>query len=332
MNREQLIQALAVRIDVAPHSAQVFLHACFDIIKSQLRSGDDISLPLLGRWTPLHGEDGALTGVSYTALVQNRSDTAGEVLHGPASSIDARHFIPAAALEHGNGVRRSPVDIASLVAEVRREYAPDPIPDPVGTAVSDAVPASVRGDASPLAEDPLPHAPAIESEEDILLEAEMEAENYPGHTAAQEEADPAGGELVETGIDEEYADLAEVDSDPYPGIDDMQDPMTDSDVDAIIDTTIDASPEAEDPGDEEGVDDGHDPLADDEVFNRNRDQLYHPPEETSKRPLLITAAILTLCVLVIIVYILLDHTAPRELPGREPVGMRAIAGEFHTHS
>ncbi|MDX9758290.1 MAG: hypothetical protein RBU27_03935, partial [Bacteroidota bacterium] len=63
-----------------------------------------------------------------------------------------------------------------------------------------------------------------------------------------------------------------------------------------------------------------DPLSDDAVFHRNRDQLYHPPAESGRRSLLVTAAILTFCVVLIILYMLLDTTEPRALPGSEPVG------------
>ena len=74
-----------------------------------------------------------------------------------------------------------------------------------------------------------------------------------------------------------------------------------------------------------------DPLSDEAVFHRNRDQLFHPPEEPSKRPLILTAVILTICILIIIVYMLLDRTEPRELPGTAPVGLVAAHGAAAKH-
>ncbi len=317
MTREQLIQALADRVDVPAHSAQVFLHACFDIIKSQLRDGESVVLPLLGKWTPIRDSEGALNGVGYAALA-DESGRNGEVLHGPASSIDARHFIPAAALDSRNGGMRTPVDIASIVREVRTAFSPEPetppaegansVASPVPDAASDTASSeTARMEDFPVTA-PMTASTVIEesgSEEDILLEAEIEAEQYAGELLSEEYAGEATDDADHALTAEDYS-LA------------LADPSDIADDEPLY---------GEAPGEVE--EEAPDPLADDEVFNRNRDQLYNPPAETSKRPLLITAAILTLCVLIIIVYILLDHSAPRDLPGSEPVGQRAAAGAYN---
>jgi hypothetical protein len=194
---------------------------------------------------------------------------------------DDRHFIPAEALQVKLPVERVPVNIAEIVAEVRRSF----------------------GLIEAEKETPLPPIPpAVEAdeqdEEEALLELEMEAEGYQPAMASAPEAGAVWSE-----------DAAEAMT-AYE-----QEVQTES-------VTV---PEDEHFGDT-------DPLSDDEVFYRNRDQLYHPPDEPGRRTLLITAGILTFCVLVIIVYLLLDQSEPRELPGSAPVGRGAVACEIPTRA
>lgn len=265
MTRDELIDALAERAGVPRHSAQVFLHACFDVTKSLLRNGELVSLPGIGSWSPQRTADGTLVAVSYAASHPATSPAAFALeafaLHETAALADARHFIPAAALQAGSPVERIPVDLAEIVADVRRSFG---LIEAGGQTSS--VEEATRDDASASAALPsheaaaeIPAVPVLSpspdleaDEEEALLEMEMEAEGYQT-----------------------------------------------------------------------------DPLSDDAVFHRNRDQLYHPPDEPGRRKLLITAGILTFCVLVIIVYLLLDQGEPRELPGSAPVGAHAVACERH---
>ncbi|MBR9974072.1 MAG: hypothetical protein KFF77_00685 [Bacteroidetes bacterium] len=74
-----------------------------------------------------------------------------------------------------------------------------------------------------------------------------------------------------------------------------------------------------------------DPLSDFEMFHRNRDQLYHPPAEPSRRKLMLTAFVLTFCVLAIIVYLLLDKSEPHQIPGRPAVGEQVVSNGPLSH-
>ncbi|MBE0644590.1 MAG: HU family DNA-binding protein [Bacteroidetes bacterium] len=340
MTRDDLIQALADRIDVPSHSAQVFLHACFDIVKSLLREGEEITLPELGRWLPMRSTEGILTGVRYAALVPAGTDSPIEVLHGLASSIDARHFIPVQALDITGVNQRSPVDVATLVAEVSQQFAPRLAAET--TSGNEAV---LDRDTTPDALPPTP--PVIDtaadhtgmqpiSEADLLLEAEMEAEGYAVEADArllEEDYPEDAQDVVEEDYPEDAQDVVEED---YP--EDAQDAVEEDYPEDAQDAVEEDYPEdaqqfiGDDPILAQDAIPDVDPLSDEEVFHRNRDQLYNPPDEPSKRPLLITAAVLTLCVLVIIVYILLDHSAPRELPGSAPVGLRSMHAMTISHT
>lgn len=220
----------------------------------------------------------------------NSSDIPNDAL------ADARHYIPAEALDVDRPIERVPVNIAEIVAEVRRSFglieAEDDSPSSAVTSTEEAF-ASVPS-ARPSLDAPadLPSAPAFSP----LPEAEVEEAEVEEAEADEPEIDDA--EVDEAGAHEAGAHEAGADEE-----------------EALLETEMEA----------EGYQ--TDPLSDDEVFHRNRDQLYHPPDEPGRRTLLITAGILTFCVLVIIVYLLLDQSEPRELPGSAPVGNRAVTCE-----
>ena len=334
MTREELIERLAARADVPRHSAQVFLHACFDAVKSQLRSGAAVQLPGLGRWTPRLSEQGRLIDVTYTALVTETTPT--EAMHGPASSIDSRHFIPAEALESRSTVLREPVDVTVLVTDVRRALGHLPEED------GDVRPAHT---ASAAAEQLLHELPLPDETEDDGATAQTDPYALPTEGLPIEEDDDPGEEEDSPGEDEEYfvdayASVEETAFASFPdeaspvGVDsDGVPPPLESEEDELL---LEAEMEAEGyapaagGGEAETVEEeDEDPLSDTEVFHRNRDQLYHPPEEPSRRKLLVTAAVLTFCVLVIIVYLLLDEGEPHRIPGSAPVGTVLINGDPH---
>ena len=212
----------------------------------------------------------------------NSSDITNDAL------ADARHYIPAEALQVDRPVERVPVNIAEIVAEVRRSYglieADEDILSSAVTQTEDVSSPAPPAPPSPDAHADLPSAPVFSP--------------IPVVDADETEADETESDEAES--DEAEADEAEADEE-----------------EALLETEMEA----------EGYQ--TDPLSDDEVFHRNRDQLYHPPDEPGRRTLLITAGILTFCVLVIIVYLLLDQSEPRELPGSAPVGNRAVACEPH---
>jgi hypothetical protein len=306
MTREELIDALASRVDAPAHSAQVFLHACFDIVKSALRAGEEVELPDIGAWKPRLDANGILIGVSYAAFVPAAPAVAQEVRFGPVTGIDPRHFIPARALEISAPVARTSVDIAGLVAEVEAAFSPGGI-DAAGGTVKPEGAIGVRSATRPAEAGELPTDvgdPPAEAG-DLPVEAVVAPEGTAGAPVDSVPADeepsaggsPAGGPWLEPELV-----LAE---NAGPG---QEAGLAEEIIGAVDPVTGHA-------------DAGRDPLSDEAVFHRNRDQLYHPPEEPSKRPLILTAVILTVLVLFIIVYMLLDKTEPRELPGTETVGM-----------
>ncbi len=251
MTRRELIERMADRLQVPEHSAQVFLHAFFDVSKSMLRSGETVALGALGTWTPEHDPDGVFRSVIYAPSHAASPVPVGEdIVSGPASSIDSRHFIPAEALAIAHPSGRSPVDVADIVIEVQRGFAEE----------------------APMEETPVEEAPA-----DAAPEEESVEDEYPGEEEYIEEAVPgdtdAGdmltdeGDFLEEDFDEVEAEGMEAESMEGHGIED-------------------------------------DEVEDDAVFHRNRDQLYHPPEERSNRALLFVALGLTLVVLIIILSLL----------------------------
>jgi hypothetical protein len=255
MTRDMLIDTLATRIDAPRHSAQVFLHACFDVVKSLLRSGEEVQLPGIGHWTPRRSPDGTLTAVACTACVPSMASTEAAQEH--PGGFDALHFIPVDALLQRSAAVPEPVDVASVVAEVRR---------------------LLGGGGETEAHDTFAT---------VVLEEERPEDST---VAVTDDADAPA-------------------SDDISLLDESDEPLQDA-------TDLSAEDEALlEPDVEEA-----DPLSDEEVFHRNRDQLYHPPDEPGRKTLLIAAAILTFCVLVIVVYLLLDQSEPRDLPGRPAIG------------
>ncbi len=327
MKREELIQALAARMDVSPTSAQVFLHACFDIVKSRLQAGEEVTLPNIGTWTPTNESGGKLASVRYAAFVPVNAEVPEseafptDLMDGPASSIDTRHFIPASALNGKELKLPAIIDVATLVAEVRASFAPaSPDADSVVESDSlsdtptientdlvgeaDTIEAAVRADEVDIADDPewVEEAELVE-EAEPLADGAVEVDNTV-EINRPEEADFLSEEdlLLE----------AEMEAEGYESLEAQTDQAVIEEDDSINEGEDSVSAEQQDP------------LSDDEVFNRNRDQLYHPPKEPSNRPLVITAAALTFCVLVIIIYLLLDRNEPRELPGSEAIGCLVV--------
>ncbi|MFA6233415.1 MAG: HU family DNA-binding protein [Bacteroidota bacterium] len=334
MTREELIQALAARIDVPPHNAQVFLHACFDIVKSLLRAGEDVTLQDLGHWTAGLKSGGILTSVKYSASVSGIAEGTEEVLLGPASSIDAMHFIPAAALEIAHTAQRASFDIAALVAEVRESLSPSVI---VRSTIDER--AAEKGvpensESEPMLEQPVLEQPMLEQPmlEQPMLEQPMLEQPMLEQPVLEQPMHEQP--MLEQPVLEQPMLKQTMLEQPM-----LKQTVPDSDEDRLLEAEMEAEGyEIQAPhsqaetgmsfGDESDIAlaafrnaSDKDPLSDDEVFHRNRNQLYHPPEKPGNRPLLITAAILTFCVLVIIVYMLLDHNEPRELPGSAPVGV-----------
>ncbi|MDX9758291.1 MAG: hypothetical protein RBU27_03940, partial [Bacteroidota bacterium] len=128
MSRDMLIDALAASRAVPRHSAQVFLHACFDVVKSLLREGRIISLPGIGRWTPIFDADGSLCAID---LRSSRDDAlVMEVAMREPAALDARHFIPAIALQPHFPPARTPVDVAGIVTDLLHARGLDTIPVP----------------------------------------------------------------------------------------------------------------------------------------------------------------------------------------------------------
>lgn len=234
MTRRELIEQLAARLQVPDHSAQVFLHAFFDVSKSMLRSGETVMLGSLGTWVPEHDEDGTMLSVQYTPSSQHAHAATGEeIVSGPASSIDARHFIPAAALALARSADRPAVDVEDIVAEVQREFG----------------------------------------------------EEREGTERSGEEREGAGRNDCDA-VDEEYPSEDEYSvEDEYPVEEEY--PVEDE---FLVE-------------DDEQVEDDE-AVEDDAVFHRNRDQLYHPPDERSNRTLLFVALGLTVVVLIIILSLL----------------------------
>jgi hypothetical protein len=63
---------------------------------------------------------------------------------------------------------------------------------------------------------------------------------------------------------------------------------------------------------------------DNEVFYRNRDQLYHPPQERNTRPLLIVALVLTAVMIVIVLSMIFGEDERPEVPGTGESGLRIV--------
>lgn len=228
---------------------------------------------------------------------------AAEAPQGPASSIDSLHFIPVEALRTATDPVLEAVDVADLVLEVRRALGLV-VPDPVAPVSAEPVTPMHVEPVAPVPAEPVtpmhvePVAPLTagpdnplsddsDGGETLLLEAEMEAEGYELREA-------------ETGATME---LDTLELQPLP------DEHTTLPAETIESAVV--------------VDE--DPLSDSEVFHRNRDQLYHPPAEPSRRKLMLTAVVLTFCVLVIIAYLLLDKSEPHAIPGRPAVGEQPAA-------
>ena len=333
LSRDALIDALAARRNIPRHSAQVFLHACFDVVKSLLREGHDIALPGIGRWTPILGEDGILAGMDLSAL--RPEESLFEMTEGTAAHSDTRHFIPAIALNPYHPRDRTPVDIGAIVTELRRVLGIEPVTvhgiESVTARGGAEHAMAVQTPAVTALEDPAYSADTLTMDEVHRLELEIKAErDWDPEAAADTHTDDAEDlALAEAADDAEDLALVEAADDAedlalVEAADDAEDPTAG---DAMPDVWTGVSdPDILDEPDApaDPVPDATDPLSDTDVFHRNRDQLYHPPEETGRRPLLVTAAILTFCVLVIIIYMLLDQSEPRELPGSDPIGQLVI--------
>lgn len=63
----------------------------------------------------------------------------------------------------------------------------------------------------------------------------------------------------------------------------------------------------------------------DEVFYRNRDQLYHPPEKRRSKLLMLAALVLTAIVIAIVFYMIYGEAPTREFPGVDTQGREISA-------
>lgn len=320
MTREMLIDALSAQRDVPRHSAQVFLHACFDVVKTLLREGQAVSLPGIGRWTPLLDPDGTLRAVEVRPL--HGEETLAEMSVAMPTAIDARHFIPAIALQPHFPPARLPVDVGGIVTEWRRMRGLDAdVPDPgdVTTVDSDmGHPAQLDADTGQLT--------AGDSDMGHLTSADFDALDF--DTVEDNTDDIADDDHVLDAViigDDSIGDDVEMEESGLGAVDRDAGDRDAGDRDAS-DGNLSVGVSGLDIHDESGpaAVPARDPLSDDAVFHRNRDQLYHPPEESGQRTLRITAAILTICVLLIILYMLLDQSEPRTLPGSAPVGQAVM--------
>lgn len=324
MKREDLIRELSRQLDTPEHSCSVFLHAFFDVVKSMLRNGETVHLPHLGIWTPsMEPVSGKLTSVSFTSSSQT-STGEDHAVHGPASSIDSLHFIPADALET-NGSETAPIDVSIIVGEVNRLFQSEDeaengeldVDVPIRQRTRDLDIPTVPEFQEVLHEDDSP--PPTWSEETAILRDEEELD------PTQINDIPVSGD--HDGPDDDVPDMLDLDDIPDPDPDETAQAGIEADEDVLYD-----DPRAADANDESGCDDesdahderysgddtieesnagemkddeqpGEDALDDAEVFYRNRDQLYNPPEERGSRGLLITAIVLTVCVLAIILFL-----------------------------
>jgi len=337
VNRDELIQALSQELETSEHSCSVFLHAFFDSVKTHLRKGEAVDLEALGSWKPvMAGNTGRLEDVRYVPATGQSAAQDGAV-HGPASSIDALHFIPAEALE-SNGGSNAPIDVGVLVGEVNRLFSKEddvfendaePQEERVSGRHDMEIP-SVPEFQEVLREDTLP--PPAWSEEAALLRDEEELDpseiddtlvegdddetddSVPDMMALEDipdpeddEDDPSAAEALEDDVETEF----EAVEDEYAETDDA---VSDVDIDdtAEIGDASEAD-EADYPANEEDST-GEDALDDSEVFYRNRDQLYNPPKEAGNKNLLITAIVLTVGVIAIILFLVFGGNDESPLP------------------
>lgn len=317
MKREELVRELARRLTLPEHSAQVFLHAFFDTAKAALRTGDTLRIDGLGAWTPVLHDDGTLRSIEYISAAL---DTGTAPAQGPASSIDAMHFIPVNALENMPLRRHGIIDVADVVREVQRLFVPAGNNGTQTAAPEQAAPESVTetGTSDADAEGETAPAPAVTPEPAPLLDDSDDeaprAEEIPVEVRSATGAESDTEEMADAATAAVHPDEAASGNDTPM---DVQQPPREA-ARAEMPDEAGWPDEAEKSEADEDEDE-----EDNEVFYRNRDQLYHPPQERNTRPLLIVALVLTAVMLVIVLSIIFGEDERPAMPGTGDAGVPA---------
>ncbi len=320
MNREELASALASRLDVPVHSVRVFLHAYFDAVKTTLRSGETVDLGGLGFWVPVRGDSGALAVVRYSQPLPaavSAGDRFGE----------ATFIIPLEELRSSDLSDRVVVDIAGILSEVAAPAAVNGVSLlRTDTETAPETPVSYTPKPASDTQDQYDDAAAVHDAESVLPvsadDAWLETDSYQHGT---EDA------TVEESYDDIQDFLLPADEVPTPSADDYV--AMDIEEQAVDETEAFTPPMSADiayprheipveydrnvpvPDIDVADEHKHEDFSDDDSFNRNRDQLFNPPEKKNIRPLLLVAIVLTAVLIAIILYMTYVDQPERELPG-----------------